>query len=100
MDDNTEGISALEKPTGTLKILVHLNKHEKATITSLIKDADLSQKTAYSALDRLQSKGLIYQKETNSFPLCKYYLLTDRGCEVAKHLQMVAYLMAQEYDYR
>ena len=98
MNNNIEGIGSLEKPVGTLKILVHLKKHEKATITGLIKDANLSQKTAYSALNRLQNNGLIYQTETNSFPLCKYYLLTDKGCEIAKHLQMVAFILAQEYD--
>ncbi len=99
MNDDMDDIGTVEKPAGTLKILAHLNKHEKATVTSLIEDVNLSQTTAHSALDRLLNKGLICQEATDSFPMCEYYMLTHKGCKVAKNLQKMAYLIAQEYDY-
>lgn len=99
MNSQIEGIGNLEKPVGTLKILVHLHKNEKATITNLIMDVKLNQKTTYSALENLREKDLIYQEESKGFPLCKYYKLTDKGSQVAKHLGEIACLLIHDYQY-
>ena len=56
MNSQIEGIGTLEKPIGTLKILVHLHNNEKATITNLIKDVRLNQRTTYSALEQLSTQ--------------------------------------------
>ena len=98
MNPQIESIGSLEKPVGTLKILVHLRKHEKATITNLIRDVELNQRTTYSALDNLKERGLIYHEEISGFPVCKYYRLTKKGDEVAEYLRSIACLLAQEYD--
>ena len=90
MKSNIEGIGTLEKPVGTLKILVHLHNNEKATVTNLIKEADLNQRTTYSALSKLLDEGLIYKEETKAFPVHKYYKLTEKGKKIAEHLGIVA----------
>ena len=100
MNGHIENIGSLEKPVGTLKILVHLKQNDKDTITGLIKNIDLNQRTTYTALNKLMDKGLIYQEETQNFPVCKYYKLTNKGTEVAKNLTFVACLLAEEYSRR
>lgn len=98
MNSQIEGIGTLEKPIGTLKILVHLRENKKATITNLIQDVELNQRTTYSALENLQNQGLIFQEKTNGFPVCKYYKLTEKGDEVAYYLDTVACLLTQEHE--
>ena len=88
-------IGVLEKPVGTMKILVHLHQNEKATITRLLKSEQLNQRTTYSALEKLQDEGLIFQKESMGFPLCKYYFLTDKGKQIAEQLEIVAGTLAK-----
>ena len=93
MSSDANGIKTLEKRVGTLQILVHLHNHKKATVTNLIRDARLNQRTTYSALANLQEQGLIIREETNGFPVCKYYTLTEKGERVAEHLGTVAGLL-------
>jgi|GEM_PF-5343322 len=38
-----DGMSTLEKPVGSMKILMHLHQHEKATITNLLKSERLDR---------------------------------------------------------
>ena len=90
-----DNIGILEKPVGTMKILVHLHQNEKTTITRLLRHEQLNQRTTYSALEKLQVEGLIFQEESMGFPVCKYYFLTDKGKEVAKQLEMVAGALAK-----
>ena len=90
MASDINGIKTLEKRVGTLQILVHLHNNKKATVTNLIRDAKLNQRTTYSALANLQEHGLICREETNGFPVCKYYMLTEKGEVVAEHLGDVA----------
>ena len=95
MKQITDNIGLLEKPVGTMKILVHIHRNEKTTITGLLKNEQLNQRTTYSALEKLQERGLIFQEESLGFPLCKYYFLTDKGKEVAKKLELVAGALAR-----
>ena len=75
---------------------MHLHRNEKATITELITQAGLNQRTTYSALGKLQEQQLISNEATNGFPVCKYYELTDKGKPVAKHLNTVDKLLVME----
>jgi len=89
-----ERLSRIEKPVGSMKILLYLHQHEKATITNLLKRENLNQRTTYSALGNLQREGLIFQKKTVGFPLCKYYFLTNKGKTLAEQLDQVATILA------
>ena len=86
-------IKDLQKPVGSLEILVHLHRNKKATITQLITQAGLNQRTTYSALGKLLEQDLISHEASNGFPVCKYYELTDKGKPVAKHLNAVDKLL-------
>ena len=90
MERNTERLTVLEKPVGTMKILMHLNQNEKSTITQLLKSEGLNQHTTYSALGKLKEEGLIIQKNNIEFPWGKYYFLTEKGKIVAEKLELVA----------
>lgn len=89
-----EMLAAIEKPVGSMKILLYLHRNQKATITNLLRRENLNQRTTYSALGNLQKHGLISQVETIEFPICKYYFLTDKGKRVAKQLDAVASSLA------
>ena len=91
--NKTHGLSAIEKPVGSMKILLYLYQHEKTTITNLLKREQLNQRTTYSALGKLQKEGLVFQEESMGFPLCKYYFLTDKGKVVAQQLDRVASIL-------
>ena len=95
MNQITDNIGILEKPVGTMKILVHIHRNDKTTITGLLKNEHLNQRTTYSALEKLQERGLIFQEESLGFPVCKYYFLTDKGKDVAKQLERVAGALAK-----
>ena len=78
-----------------MKILLYLHRHEKATITNLLKRQKLNQRTTYSALGKLQEEGLVFQETGMGFPIYKYYFLTDKGKVVAEQLDMVATVLAR-----
>ncbi len=86
-------IGKIQKPVGSLEILVHLHRNKKATITDLITKADLNQRTAYSALSKLQDQKLITRNVGKGFPMSKYYGLTRKGRVVAGHLDTVDKLL-------
>ena len=86
-------IDDIEKPVGSLKILVHLFRNEKSTITTMLKDADLNQRTAYAALRKLSDEDLINVEVCSGFPVRKYYRLTPKGKGIANHLEKVDSLL-------
>jgi len=90
----TDQLSIIEKPVGSMKILMYLHKNQRATITNLLRRQDLNQRTTYSALGKLQKEGLIKHQNSKGFPVCKYYLLTDKGRAVAEQLSVVASTLA------
>jgi DNA-binding transcriptional ArsR family regulator len=91
-----KNIGAIGKPVGTLEILVHLYRAQRVTVTNLIRDAGLNQRTAYSALSKLLDQDLVCQDIGDKFPLCKYYSLTRRGRTIAGHLDTVDKLLVEE----
>ena len=86
-------IDTIEKPVGSLKILVHLFRNEKSTITTMLKEADLNQRTAYAALKKLSNEDLIEVEVISGFPVRKHYRLTSKGKSVANYLEKVDYLL-------
>ena len=82
-------IEDIEKPVGSLKILVHLFRNEQSTITTMLKEADLNQRTAYAALRKLSDEELIEAEISAGFPVRKYYRLTPKGKGIANHLAKV-----------
>ena len=94
--NNTEVLNVIEKPVGSMKILLHLHQHKKTTITNLLRSEHLNQKSTYTALGKLQNEGLIVLEESDGFPQCKYYLLTDKGRVVARQLNRVASTLVRD----
>ena len=88
-------IKNLQKPVGSLEILVHLHRNKKATITQLITQAGMNQRTTYSALDKLLEQQLISIEMSAGFPVHKYYGLTEKGKPIARHLNTVDKLLIQ-----
>jgi DNA-binding HxlR family transcriptional regulator len=82
-------ISNIEKPVGSLKILIYLFHNEKSTITTMLKDVDLNQRTAYAALRKLSDGDLVETEVCPGFPVRKYYKLTQKGKGIANHLAKV-----------
>ena len=91
-----DSLDSLQKPAGTMKILAYLHNKEKATITNLINDADLNQKTTYSALEKLQDCELVCMEKSTGFPVYKYYMLTEKGKKVAEKVGALAYVLSGE----
>ena len=89
-------ISNIEKPVGSLGILVYISRNEKATITSLVRTARFNQRTAYSALTSLQNQHLIYHVQSPGFPMSKNYYLTPKGQKVAELLCEVENILNHE----
>ncbi len=89
-------VNSIEKPVGSLGILVHLHRNERATVTNLIKTEGLNQRTTYSAISNLLERELICQEVDNGFPVCKYYLLTKRGKAIAGHLDTIDRLLMEQ----
>ena len=89
-------IGNIQKPVGSLEILVHLHRNEKATISDLIAKAGLNQRTAYSALGKLRKQNLICYEVSDGFPVYKYYELTKKGKAIADHLAEVDKLLGEK----
>lgn len=82
-------LDVIEKPVGTMKILIYMLQNNQTTVTGMLKNEDLNQRTTYSALEKLQKEGLVRcHKNKGGFPVRKYYTLTDRGKDIAQRLDM------------
>lgn len=91
-----KGLKVLEKPTGTLTILLHLARNRETTISVLIREVGMNQRTAYSALRKLLSLNLILVEVESSFPRTrKVYRLTDRGASLATLLKAADMMMKE-----
>ncbi|MCJ2512454.1 MAG: tetratricopeptide repeat protein, partial [Candidatus Thermoplasmatota archaeon] len=82
-------LTALEKPTGTLRILAYVYQNDRGTISDFYRKIGINQESAYSSLRNLLQLGLIYEKEEGKFPFRKFYLLTTKGDQIAKKLSSI-----------
>jgi DNA-binding MarR family transcriptional regulator len=88
----------LEKPVGCIEALVMAYRNNGVTITNLIKDAGMSQKTAYSSLHKLMELGLLRDVEDreNGRKVRRYFpkeraerlaMYLDVACSTMKELE-------------
>ncbi len=77
---------SVEKPVGTLDLLLYLFRRGKASVTEAISDLGLSPGTFYAAKDRLESLGLAYEEEQVGHPRYVYLGLTREGDAAAAAL--------------
>ena len=83
-------IDEIDKQRGYLKILMHLQQHEKANVRQISGRTDISHGAIYNAISRLTEDGLVEEKEewgpTKKGGKRKNYYLTDKGTKVAEKL--------------
>lgn len=79
-------LDTIQKPTGTLDILVYLSRKGPSDITTIVKDLGTNTKTFYSAARRLLSLGLVFERTERGFPVRVFYDLTYKGERTVKHL--------------
>jgi len=84
----------VEKPVGTLDLLVYLLRHGRTSMNTIQADTGMGKETFYRAVDRLKSLGFVYQEEETGFPTHVYLGLTRTGESVARALLPVADLLA------
>ncbi len=76
----------LQKPAGTLELLMHLHRHGKAAPVAVMSDTGMSRDAFYNAKERLRSLGFLYEDRETGYPKYVYVGLTRAGEEVAKAL--------------
>lgn len=77
---------SVEKPVGTLDLLLYLSRRGGASVTEAIADLAFSPATFYAAKHRLKTLGLVYEEEQTGRPRFVHLRLTDDGVEAARTL--------------
>lgn len=78
-------MEALEQ-TGSIQILLFLDKSEAATLTDLKDGVNCSLSAVYNALRKLKDAGLIEERMEDTFPRRRLISLTEKGRKVAGKL--------------
>ena len=78
-------MKALEQE-GAIEFLLYLHKKEKVKVSDALRDLDVGQSALYTALNKLMKAGLITETKGERFPFPRFFTLTDKGMEIAKHL--------------
>jgi tetratricopeptide (TPR) repeat protein len=76
----------IQKPSGTLDLLMYLSEKGASDVTTILKDLGMYTNTFYSAADRLKSLGLAFERTETGWPTRVFYELTYKGEEAAKDL--------------
>ena len=84
----------LEKPVGTLDLLLYLFRHGKTNIMEILAGTGMHRETFYSAKERLTSLGFAYEEETATFPVQKAVGLTRSGEAIARALLPASELLS------
>lgn len=79
-------LDLIQKPAGTLDILVYLSKKGASDVTTILRDLGMYTKTFYSAAERLKSLGLVFERKETGWPTRVFYELTYKGEEAVKYL--------------
>lgn len=80
-------LDLIQKPLGTLDILLYLSKKGRSDVTTIIGNLGLCNRTFYSAADRLKSLGFVFEETEKGWPTRVYYQLTYKGKDAAKLIQ-------------
>lgn len=84
----------IQKPIGTLDLLLYLLRHGKSSVTAILSDTGMNKETFYRAVDRLRTLGFTYQEEQTGFPTYVYLGLTRAGEVLAQTLAPAAELLS------
>lgn len=76
----------LQKPVGTLDLLLYLYRHGRTMVSTIVSETGMHRETFYSAADRLKSLGFAYEQSEIGFPVHVFLGLTRQGAEVARDL--------------
>ena len=83
-------IKDLEKQSGILRIILFLDEHDKAVLSSIWPEANVPINAGYSSVSKLKELGLVSSTiDASSYPPKNLLSLTPKGKEVAAHLRMV-----------
>jgi tetratricopeptide (TPR) repeat protein len=88
----------IQKPSGTLDLLMYLSEKGASDVTTILKDLDMCTNSFYSAADRLKSLGLAFEKTETGWPTRVYYELTYKGGEAAKDLIPLKETLVESID--
>ncbi len=91
-------LDLIQKPLGTLDILLFLSRNARSDVTSIMEGAGTCTSTFYSAVNRLKSLGLVFEETEVGWPTRVYYQLTDKGEEVVGHLQSLERIISTSID--
>src|SRR3989304_5380932 len=83
----------LEKPVGTLDLLLFLMRNGPTKVADIVERAGLNRGTYYRAESRLVTMGLAYEAEETGFPVHVYVGLTREGEAIARALVPAAGLL-------
>lgn len=88
------GFDLLEKPVGTIDLLLHLLRRGRSSPRDIQAETGMSKESFYRAADRLTSLGFVYEVEETGFPTFVYYALTSAGEAIARVIAPAAEILA------
>jgi tetratricopeptide (TPR) repeat protein len=88
----------IQKPSGTLDILVYLSRKGKSDVTTMIEELGMCTRTFYSAAHRLKSLGLVFEETKVGWPTRVFYQLTYKGEEVVSCLVPLEKIILDSID--
>lgn len=89
-------IQDLEKPVGCIEALAAAHRNGSVTVTDLIRNVGMSQKTAYSSLERLMELELLDREECKeSGRIVRRYFSTKRASNLAMYLDAACATMRE-----
>lgn len=89
-------IQDLEKPVGCIEALAAAHRDGSVTVTNLIRDQGMSQRTAYSSLEKLIDLDLMECKECReSGRLVRRYSATERAEKLAMYVDAACATMRE-----
>jgi DNA-binding IclR family transcriptional regulator len=89
-------IQDLEKPVGCIEALAAAHRNGSVTVTDLIRNMGMSQKTAYSSLEKLMELKLLDCEECKEGGrIVRRYSSTDRADKLAMYLDATCTTMRE-----
>lgn len=76
----------LQKPVGTLDLLLYLLAHGKTAVSTILSDTGMNRESFYGAADRLRGLGFAYEDKQTGYPTYVYWGLTRAGEAFARTL--------------
>lgn len=91
-------LDLIQKPFGTLDILLYLSREVPSDVTTIIGKLRMCTSTFYSAVNRLKSLGLVFEKTKKGWPTRVFYQLTYKGEEVVTYLHSIEGIISESID--